>query len=75
MGGGDHQTPQEIGTKCGTTGVMAISLVKHVTSPNPTIATKATNLIIFVAFEANFPLSQLAPTFDLSQIQPFSQLK
>jgi hypothetical protein len=27
MGGGDHQTPQEIGTKCGTSGVMAILLV------------------------------------------------
>jgi hypothetical protein len=37
MGRGDHQTPQEIGTKCGTNGVMAISPIEHVTSPNPTL--------------------------------------
>ncbi len=36
MGRGDHQTPQEIGTKCGTSGVMAISPIKHVISTNPT---------------------------------------
>jgi hypothetical protein len=36
MGRGDHQTPQEIGTKCGTSGVMAISPIEHVTSTNPT---------------------------------------
>ncbi len=36
MGRGDHQTPQEIGTKCGTNGVMAISPIEHVTSTNLT---------------------------------------
>jgi hypothetical protein len=31
MGKGDHQTPQEFGTKYGTNGVIAISHVEHVT--------------------------------------------
>jgi hypothetical protein len=34
MGRDDHQTPQEIGTKCGTSGVMAISPIEHVTFLN-----------------------------------------
>jgi hypothetical protein len=31
MGKGDHQTPQEFGTKYDTNGVIAISHVEHVT--------------------------------------------
>jgi hypothetical protein len=75
MGGGDHQTPQEIGTKCGTNGVMAISHVQHVTSPNPTTTTKVTILTLSITYEAIFPLSQLPPEFEQSQIQPFNQLR
>jgi hypothetical protein len=74
MGGGDHQTPQEIKTKCGANGVMAISHVEHVTSPNPITTTKVTILNLFLASEVILLLSQLPPKFDLSQIQPFSQL-
>jgi hypothetical protein len=75
MGGGDHQTPKEIGTKCGSIGVMAISLVEHVTSLNPTTTTKVTNLTLSITFEAILPLSQLPPKFNLNQIQPFNQLR
>jgi len=74
MGGSDHQTPLEIRTKCGTSGVMAISLIEHITSPNPTTTIEATILIVFVAFEAILPLSQLPLKFNMSQIQPFNQL-
>jgi hypothetical protein len=74
MGGSDHQTPQEIGTKCGTNGVMAISPIKHVTSPNPTTTIEAINLTIFVASETILPLSQLPLEFDVNQIYPFNQL-
>jgi hypothetical protein len=75
MGGGEHYTPQEIGTKCGTNGVMAISSVKYVTSPNPTTTTKAIILTISTASKGILPLSQLPPEFDLNQMQPLSQLK
>ncbi len=34
MGRDDHQTPQKIGTKCGTSNVMAISPIEHVTFLN-----------------------------------------
>jgi hypothetical protein len=74
MGRGDLQTSQEIGTKCRTSGVMAISLIKHITSPKPTTIIKATILTIFVALETILPLSQLPLEFDLNQIQPFNQL-
>jgi hypothetical protein len=74
MGRGDHQTHQKIGTKCGTNGVMAISLIGHVTSLNPTTTTKVTILTLSIAFEVILPLSQLLPKFDLNQIQPFNQL-
>jgi hypothetical protein len=68
MGRGDHQTPQEIGTKCGTNGVMAISHVKHVTSPNPTTTTKMTILTLSFVSKTMLPLSWLPLKFDLSQI-------
>ncbi len=58
MGRNDHQTPQEIGTKCGTNGVMAISHVKHVTSPNPTTTTKVIILTLSIASKTILPLSQ-----------------
>ncbi len=74
MGRGDHQTLQEIGTKCGTSGVMAISFIKHVTSPNPTTTTKVTILTLSIASKTILPLSQFPPEFDLNQIQPFNQL-
>jgi len=64
--GRDHQTHQEIGTKCGTSGVMAISLIEHVTSLNPTTTTKMTILTLSIASEVILPLSQLPPKFDLS---------
>jgi hypothetical protein len=66
MGRGDHQTPQKIGTKCGTSGVMAILPIKCVTSPNATIIIEATSLIVSIAFEAILPLSQFPLEFDLS---------
>ncbi len=74
MGRGDHRTPQEIGTKCGTNGVMAISPIEHFTSPNPATTIEAINLIVFIASKAILPLCQFPPNFDLSEIQPFNQL-
>ncbi len=68
MGGGDHQTPQEIGTKCGTIDVMAISPVEHVTSLSPTTTIEVTILILSIASKAILPLSQVPLEFDLSQI-------
>jgi hypothetical protein len=60
IGGGDHQTLQEIGTKCGTNyGVVAISLIKHIPSPNPKTIIKVNILTVYVTFEAILPLSQL----------------
>jgi len=53
MGRGDHQTPQEIGTKCGINGVMAISPIDHVTSLNPTTTINAINLNVSIASESN----------------------
>jgi hypothetical protein len=57
MGRGDHQTLQEIGTKCGTNGVMAISPIEHVTSLNPSITTEVTILTLYIASKAILPLS------------------
>jgi hypothetical protein len=54
---------------------MAISPVKHVTSPNPTTTTEATILTISIASKGILTLSQLPPEFDLNQMQPFSQLR
>jgi hypothetical protein len=54
---------------------MAISPIEHVTSPNPTTTIEATILTIYVAHKTILPLSQLPPKFDLSQTQPFNQLK
>ncbi len=71
MRGGDHQTLQEIGTKCGTSGVI---IRNNITSSNLTTIIEATILTIYIAFEAILQLSQLPPKFDLSQIQPFNQL-
>jgi len=66
MGRGDHQTPQEIWTKCGTSGVMAISPIEHVTSLNPTTTIKAISLTVCIASKTILPLSQFPPKFDLS---------
>jgi hypothetical protein len=68
MGKGDHQTPSEIGTKCGTNSVIAISPIEHITSLNPTTTTKVTILTLSLTSETILPLSQLPPEFDLSQI-------
>jgi hypothetical protein len=54
---------------------MAISPIKHVTSPNPTTTTKATIITISIASKGILTLSQLPPEFDLNQMQPFSQLR
>ncbi len=54
---------------------MAISPLEHVISPNPTTTTKAIILTIYVAFEIILPLSQFLPKFDMSQMQPFNQLR
>jgi len=66
MGRGDQQTPQEIGTKCGINGVMAISPIDHVTSLNPTTTIKAISLNVSIASKAILPLSQFPPKFGLT---------